>query len=94
MRLFLLHYMAYIWRMLKPFLVIKTFEGDYLSQIFETSEQANAAVNPSVDFQGDYICVYNLATERYVHIENFPGGINNAINDIIQNRLIDYKKAQ
>jgi hypothetical protein len=79
--------------MLKPFLVIKTFEGDYLHKIFATSEEANAAVNPSEDFKGDYICVYNLAKERYVNIEHPHGAITNAITEIVQNRIVDYKNA-
>ena len=74
--------------MSKPFLVIKQHLNGYNHQVLETVEEALKAVNPSDEFPGEYVTVYNLETNKYVHIEHFPG-ITHDVKPIID----EYKAA-
>ncbi|MBB6131349.1 hypothetical protein HDF22_005500 [Mucilaginibacter lappiensis] len=70
----------------KPYLVIKQHLNEYLHKTFESIKEANAAVNHSDDFPGEYACVYDLKLGKYIHIENFPG-----ITDQIKHIILYYK---
>lgn len=79
--------------MLKPYLIIKYYQAVYSHRVFETMQEAFETTNSANSFPGDFICSYNLSTEKYIQVADFPGGINNAINDIIQQQILNYKNA-
>jgi hypothetical protein len=70
------------------FLVVKQHLNEYYHKAYETIDEAHKAVNPSAEFPGEYVTVYNLETNRILHMEQFPGIESNHLKQIID----QYKK--